>query len=61
MDPRDGLLKAPHGDIPLLAMKTSAVQQLCSKVDPVQELVKSCQELLSAEQVKGLRKESRYA
>ncbi len=36
---RSGLLRAPHGDLPLLAMETIAVQQVRSDVDPVQELV----------------------
>ncbi len=35
-------LRAPHGDIPLRAMETAAVQQVHSEVDPVQELVKPC-------------------
>ncbi len=49
VDPRSELLRAPHGDIPLLAMETAAVQQVCSEVDPVQELVKPYQEILSTE------------
>ncbi len=54
--PKSRLLRAPHGDIPLLALETTAIQQACSKVDPVQELVKSCQETLSAEQITSLKK-----
>ncbi len=56
VDPRSRLLGAPHGDIPLLALETTAIQQGCSKVDPVQERVKSCQKTLSAEQIKSLKK-----
>ncbi len=41
--------------IPLLVMETMAVQQVYSKVDPVQELVKPCQEM-SVEQIKSLKK-----
>ncbi len=33
------LLRAPHGDIPLLAMETTAVQQVCSEGDPVHHMV----------------------
>ncbi len=40
VDLRSEPLRAPHGDIPLLAMETTAVQQICSEVDLVQELVK---------------------
>ncbi len=56
VDPRSGLLRAPHSDIPLLAMKTTIVQQVNSKADPIQELLKPCQEILSAEQVEQLKK-----
>ncbi len=40
VDLRSGVLKAPHGDIPIQAMETTAVQQIRSEVDPVQELLK---------------------
>ncbi len=48
VDLRSGLLRAPHGDLPL-AMETIAAQQVHSEVDSVQELVKPCKEILSAE------------
>ncbi len=56
VDLRCGLLRAPHGDIPLQAIETTAVQQIRSEVDPIQELLKPCQEILSSEQVKRLKK-----
>ncbi len=56
VDLRSGLLRASHGDIPLRAMGTTAVQQICSEVDPVQELLKPSQEMLSSEQVEWLKK-----
>ncbi len=56
VDLRRGLLRAPCDDILLLAMETTAVQQIRSEVDPVQELMKPCQEMLSAEQIKSLKK-----
>ncbi len=36
-------------------METTAVQQVRSDVDPVQELVKQYQQMLSAEQIKSLK------
>ncbi len=56
VDLKSGLLRASHIDIPLLAMGTFAVQQVRSKLDLVQELVESCQKILSAEQIKSLKK-----
>ncbi len=55
VDLRNGLLRAPHGDLPLLVMETVAVQQVHSEVDPMQELVKPCKEILSAEHIKSLK------
>ncbi len=37
-------------------METTAVQQIHSEVNPVEELMKPCQEMLSAEQIKNLKK-----
>ncbi len=51
VDLRSVLLRAPHGDLSVLAMETIAVQQVCSVVDPAQELVEPCKEIFSAEQI----------
>ncbi len=37
-------------------METTAVQQVSSKVGPIQELLKPCQEIMSAQQVECLKK-----
>ncbi len=55
VDPRSRLLRATYANIPLLVLETIAFQQACSKVDPVQELMKPCQEM-SAEKIKSLKK-----
>ncbi len=47
VDQKRGLLRSPHGDIPLLATETIAVLQVHSEVDPIREVVKSCKEILS--------------
>ncbi len=57
LDLRSGLLKAPHGDIPLQAMETTTVvQRIRNEVDPEQEMQKPCQEILLSEQVEWLKK-----
>ncbi len=56
VDLKSGLLKTPHGDIPLPAMETFAIQQVRREVDSVQELVKACKEILLAEQIENLKK-----
>ncbi len=56
MNLRGGLLTVPHGDIPLQAIETTAVQQIYSEVDPVQELLKPRQETFAPEQVERLKK-----
>ncbi len=40
VDLRSGLLRALHSDIPLQAIETTAVQQIRSEVDPIQDLLK---------------------
>ncbi len=37
-------------------METTAVQEVGSEVDPVQQLVKPCKEILSSEQIENLKK-----
>ncbi len=53
VDPSSRLLRAQHGDIPILAME--ATQQVCSVVDSAQKLLKPRQKMFSAEQIKNLK------